>query len=173
MHREWRRHNPEIRHDDAPQATHNPRNNNRNRRHNPTRQRINGIIPEAVNFGASLSTQTPIKMSLLAKNGKDAPAEIKDMFLNCSGMPMKASPINNGTCAACSEKTAWYCTGCKRWFCMERRALKENTKTFKLYSHNVRGKKKTFLKMCFHEAHEAQWCSIQTARKAENGYSTP
>ena len=145
-------HHPSELPTDASTTQTNQRRHQTTRRANPSRQHVNGVIPESVSFGASLPMKTPVKMSQLVNAGKGS-TKITNMIHQCTGMPMKACPTFYGKCAKCKSKTAWYCPGCKRWLCIERRALKENNKQFKLYSHEVRGKKKTFLKMCFHEVH--------------------
>jgi len=81
----------------------NSRQCNQTRRNPTPRQRINGVIPESLEFGASLSTKTPQKMSLL----ENATAEIQNMISQCHGMPMKAYPIVNGKCAKCKQNTSF------------------------------------------------------------------
>ena len=71
--------------------------------------------------------------------------------------PMKSHPKVPHKCCVCKSKTTWYCVGCKRWFCMERRDTKENKKKLELYSHHVKGASMTFQKACFHRIHEERW----------------
>ena len=144
------------------------------RRRNPMRQHINGVIPERVPFGATLPMKTPTKMSLLSKKNSTAniPKEIKEMLQRCTGQPMKSNPIKRGKCALCGTNTPWYCVGCKRWLCMERRSVKDNNKCLKLYNHKVREQDVTFLKVCFHEAHEEAW-KVSSKENDDSGYETP
>ena len=125
------------------------------RRSNRNRQ-IDGAVPEAAQFGARLQEKTPRKIGQMAANGKLS-SGLKEMVSRCEGEPLKTYPLTYGKCAKCHAKTAWFCTGCKRWLCLDRRALQDSKKDLQLYHHIVRGKEKTFLKMCFHEAHERNW----------------
>ena len=119
-------------------------------------RQIDGVVPQAINFGARLQTKTPLKLGPMAKKGT-LPPKLKAMIKECTGMPMKALPSTYGKCARCQNKSAWYCAGCKRWLCMERLNKSNNANQYDLYNVSVRGKDKTFLKMCFHHEHEAAW----------------
>ena len=129
-------------------------------RRNPTRLRcIDGVLPTQINFGAVLPTKTPRKISNQVKRGT-APIEVKKMVEKCSGMIMKSHPVKSMRCALCEHKTSYYCVGCKRWLCLERRNTKDNPKELELYPFNVRGKPLAFQKSCFHNAHEASWIRL-------------
>ncbi len=133
--------------------------NNAEEQESPPRfvKEVDGRTPELTTFGAQLVTKTPTKMSQLAKKNKLS-SELQSMISECSGIPMKSYPVTYGKCGVCNQKTAYYCAGCKRWLCIERRILKDTQNTdFDLYMHNVRGKDKTFLKVCYHQAHQANW----------------
>lgn len=139
-------------------------------RRNPTRTRIDGVLPEQISFGPRLPTMTPKKMNRLAQTG-DAPIEIQKMIEACTGMPMKSHPLKQMRCSICKAKTTYYCVGCKRWFCMERKAVRDNSKELNLYSHNLKGKQVTFQKLCFHKAHESAWTALglQNSENNNNG----
>jgi hypothetical protein len=92
-------------------------------------------------------------MSHLAKRGM-APLAIETMFDTCTGMSMKPYPVKHKHCSHCKLKTAWYCVGCKRWLCMERRAIYEKQKQFNLYIHSFQSVQTKFQKQCFHKVHE-------------------
>jgi hypothetical protein len=135
-------------------------------RRNPTRVRIAGVIPEPTSFGAILPTITPKKINRIASKGNDT--TIQQMVEKCTGIPMKAHPRKQQRCANCKFKTPYYCAGCKRWLCMERKATKDNSKEFGLYSHMVKGEHVTFQKLCFHKCHEAAWSSIPATDTSNN-----
>ena len=129
------------------------------RRRQPFRQRVDGVIPEQINFRPSLTTMTPSRHGNLIRNNM-ASDTVQAMVETCSGMPMQLYPAKSGRrCDACTKNTSWYCVGCKRWLCMSRRATTktENSKDLKLYSHTVKSKVLQFNKACFHEAHEEAW----------------
>ena len=141
---------------EPPVSSPRPNHLGNERRRNPSRRRIDGALPKATTFGASLSMKTPKKMNQMIGSGTAAP-EIEDMIRNCTGIPMKSHPKVPHKCCVCKSKTTWYCVGCKRWFCMERRDTKENKKKLELYSHHVKGASTTFQKACFHRIHEERW----------------
>jgi hypothetical protein len=76
-------------------------------------------------------------------------------------------------CSLCEEKTAMYCTGCSRFFCINKTRLKQlkdkgvlqdedaNTTTVKLQRYNVWLKKPNedawTRRSCYHIAHEKAW----------------
>lgn len=132
----------------------------------PSRKRIDGVLPEQVTFGAKLPTSTPQRITKsVAKD--EAEKDVKDMVRNCPGILMKLHSNqkkgdkkvdSRGKCDSCRHNTSWFCVGCKRWFCVDRRDTSNNTKDISLYSHTTKGKKLYFQKQCFHRAHEAQWC---------------
>lgn len=124
-------------------------------RRNPSRRRVAGVVPQQTEFGASLSMKTPKRIGKQARTGT-ASSEVQEMIQNCTGIPMKTFPLKYGRCSICAKKTAWYCAGCKRWFCMDGRDTNER----ELYSHNVKDNLVTFRKVCYHIAHEDRWCTL-------------
>ena len=137
------------------------------RRRQPSRRRVDGVLPEEVTFGTTLHELTPKRITRHVQMGK-ASNKIEDMVRTCTGMPMKAIKSEQQRCNYCrTMKTSWYCVGCKRWLCMDRRATATNAKPLQLYSHNVKGKQFSFHKQCFHAAHEEAWCRI--ADNNDNG----
>ena len=141
---------------------------NPNRRRNPTRRRVDGALLEEVQFAASLPYKTPKRKIIqfaTAGDEENAPPEIYKMVKDCTGMIMKSHPIQYQRCNLCSKQTPWYCPGCKRWLCMDRKALQDNQKELNLYCHNVRGNEVIFNKTCFHKSHEAAW----ERNKTKNG----
>ena len=128
---------------------------NLNRR-NPIRRRVDGVLPERVESGTVLNFKTPKKITKLTANG-NASQEISRMIDNCTGMIMKSYPVKYHRCNLCSKQTPWYCAGCKRWLCLDRKALQGNQKELSLYCHTVGGKEIQFSQNCFHKAHELAW----------------
>lgn len=128
------------------------------RRARANRRRYNGVLPEEATFAPSLPFLTPKKITRNVQNG-EAPSLIEEMVTKCTGMPMKNFNATQQRCDICTSKTNWYCIGCKRWLCVERRNTKDNKKPMKLYNHTVRGKSTLFQKQCFHIAHETSWCN--------------
>ena len=134
-----------------------PETNAQNRRTQPSRQRVDGVVPEQTTFGATLPMNTPKKIGSMLRRGH-APDEIQKMVHECTGIPLKAHPHKERRCTHCEKgRTAWYCAGCKRWFCMQRRNTSNNPKKIELYSHLVNGEMMTFQKSCYQFAHEAAW----------------
>lgn len=143
--------------DDPPFNILRPIDQNFQRQRRPRRPRhCNGLVPETTNFGAVLPMQTPRKMGYHLKRGTAA-TPVKQMVQKCSGIPLKTYPRKVCKCAECGNNTAWFCAGCKRWFCMERRDTDENGKSLKTYEHTIGGTVRTFQKACFHQAHEQRW----------------
>ena len=138
-----------------------PRPHHQTRRRNPTRQLVDGVRPQRIAFGSTLSTITPKKISKMVEKGK-ASLEIDTMVKQCTGMPMKAYPVRYNRCERCKSQTSWYCVGCKRWLCLDRRALKDNSKSLNLYAHTIKGTERTFSKLCFHLEHEEAWNKISS-----------
>ena len=134
------------------------------RRRNPSRQLVDGVRPQPVEFGPCLATITPRKINKMVEKGR-APLNIESMVKQCTGMPMKAYPVKYNRCERCKTQTAWYCAGCKRWLCLDRRALKDNSKSLNLYSHTVKGKERTFSQVCFHLEHEEAWTNNNNNNK--------
>ncbi len=130
------------------------------RRHQPTRRRVSGLPTEDMDesgISIELSICTPVGITAKVRRGT-APQDVEDMVKNCRGIPVKQWPAQNGMrCAKCGNKTSWYCAGCKRWFCMERRKLGEDSIPNGIYTRLIKNKRKDFQKMCFHEAHEHNW----------------
>ena len=136
-------------------------------RKNPSRQKVGGVVPIATTFGASLPYKTPKKLTKSVKDGT-ASWEINHMVKKCYGIPLKVFPNKQVKCNVCHvEKTLYYCVGCKRWMCMERRDVSKSKKdadgeeettkkkVIELYSHVVKEDIKTFTRCCYHKEHEA------------------
>lgn len=132
---------------------------NQNRRRNPNRRRVEGAVLQQVQFAASLPYKTPKRkiIQIAGTGDENAPPEVCKMVEDCTGMIMKSYPIQYQRCTLCSTRTPWYCPGCKRWLCMDRKALETNQKEMNLYCHSVRGKEVVFNKSCFHTSHERAW----------------
>ena len=130
------------------------------RRRQPVRTQINGVVPQRIVFGACLSTKTPNK---LKNSNANLSAEVKQMLSQCTGFPMKSYPTQRQRCAECGLKTSWHCVGCKRWLCTERRVTKDDgegvSDIMKLYEDEVKGKTVNFQKVCFHRVHQGTWDS--------------
>ena len=137
---------------------------NPNRRGRVPRRNNDGVVLQQVRFAASLPYKTPKRKIIQSaastnanNNNQNIPPEVCEMVQNCTGMIMKSNPVQYQRCTLCSTQTSWYCPGCKRWLCMDRRSVTENQKELNLYSHSVRGKECIFNKSCFHQAHELAW----------------
>ena len=137
------------------------------------RPAIDGVVPEPTTFGTCLPIKTPSKFHVAIRNDKAVPACIKTMVDQCQGIPMKKLK-GQKTCATCSSKTAWFCAGCKRWLCVDKRQLKGDSATkIDLYTHIVSGEEMHFLNVCYHKAHTIAWersSSASAAANKENGW---
>lgn len=111
---------------------------NQNRRRNPNRRRVEGAVLQQVQFAASLTYKTPKRkiIQIAGTGDENAPPEVCKMVEDCTGMIMKSYPIQYQRCTLCSTRTPWYCPGCKRWLCMDRKALETNQKEMNLYCHS-------------------------------------
>ena len=131
------------------------------RRQQPSRCRIDGAIPVEIDFAPKLPFKTPANHGHLIRNGKEDP-RVSEMVRKCTGIPMKAYPpaSNKHRCDICNHstnKTSWYCVGCKRWIHMDRRAVDNNGNELQLYQRDVKQKKTFFVTSCFHESHAPCW----------------
>ena len=121
------------------------------------RRMIDGMVPERVEFGAYLPTKTPRK---LEGNG-NLPTEMQEMIHTYTGMPMKSHQNVRQRCFTCKMKTSWHCVGYKRWFCTERKVMKNGeagaSDKMNLYVHEIKGKSVIFQKSCYHAAHQSVW----------------
>ena len=123
----------------------------------PNRTKFDDVVPERVTFGPLLPMNTPQKMTKAVERG-EADDYVSSMISSCTGVPVKVHKTDyRARCDTCKAKTNWYCIGCKRWFCMDRRNVDENNKEKNLYAHKVKGRDFYFQRQCFHQAHEAQW----------------
>ena len=132
------------------------------------RQYIDGAIPEEMPFAATLPFKTPKKRIGHLIRDDEAVTEVQTMVYNCTGLPMQVHPAkSNIVCDyCCTNKTSWYCAGCKRWLCMTRRMVRNASSTaslsLELYCRPFGAKEevKHFVKNCFHKAHKETWfCS--------------
>ena len=133
-------------------------------RRNPRRQRVFGVIPETVTFGAKLSFKTPKKITAkaTATSEEEQHSEITNMVKKCKGIPMKSFQATKQRCADlnCPNHTQWFCVTCKRFFCVDRSVSSKATElptNTGLYCHEVRGKTRYFIKSCFHKHHQTAW----------------
>ena len=150
------------------------------RRQMPNRRRHLGLLTENVNFGARLESATPSKITRSVQQGT-ASEDVVSMVENCTGMPMKIRGEKGKDmrqkCDLCKangldNKTSWYCVGCKRWLCMERKQVKKEDTTLTMYSNTrtKNGKQVTehFMKCCFHNAHQGMWCQLTNPDDEDN-----
>ncbi|GFH47201.1 hypothetical protein CTEN210_09822 [Chaetoceros tenuissimus] len=123
------------------------------------RARVDGILPEKIDFAPTApNICTPPRLASMLESG-NAPTEYKTMARRCMGSIVQAYPPKaNKSCALCKKSTGYFCTGCKRWFCFAKQ--KKNVKN--LYSHTVQGTEMSFIKTCFHTAHEDCWNEYYT-----------
>ena len=140
------------------------------RRQQPTRKVVDGALLQPVRFAPSLPTLTPKKISKRVKDGT-ASTDVLRMVQSCTGVPMKVYKTEGRQrCEICGAKTSWYCAGCKRFFCIDKKitdklidenkfAKQTNSPLlFDIYTHKVKGRDINFLKVCYHKAHEEAWC---------------
>jgi len=129
---------------------------------------IDGVVPAPTTFGTCLPIKTPNKFHVAIRNNKAVPAVIQKMVDQCTGMPIKLLKGQKG-CATCKSNTSWYCVGCKRWLCIDKKK-KQGGAQIDLYTHTVAGNNMNFLSVCFHKAHSNAWerISLASADK-ENG----
>jgi hypothetical protein len=148
------------------------------------RQRVHGIVPTHIDFNPQLTNDTPLKVTRQVNSGV-ASDEVTRMVKECTGMPVKLADANSHQrCDVCAAKprakgdktsvpkTSWFCIGCKRYLCMERRmdsAKVQNDPEFSLYqrtfikrkrNNEVVVKRRNFQRLCFHNAHEQAWCRL-------------
>ena len=95
------------------------------------RQRVDGAIPEEMPFAATLPFKTPKKRIGHLIRDDEAVTEVQTMVYNCTGLPMQVHPAkSNIVCDyCCTNKTSWYCAGCKRWLCITRRMVRNASST--------------------------------------------
>ena len=127
------------------------------------RQKHNGVSQEPIRFGTTLSAPTPKKISKKVSRGEADP-EVEAMVKKCTGMPTKLGTSGGQRrCDICSKPgTKWFCVGCKRWFCMDRKISEKNAadETLSFYRKEHKGKQLRFQKTCYHQAHEEAWCRM-------------
>ena len=128
----------------------------------PLRQMVNGVYPERIDFGPVLAEKTPSRLTYNTKKGKSS-STIENMLKQCTGMPVKPFPVQQHRCSVCQSKTFWYCAGCKRWLCMEKRVLKDKENDIPLFCHEVKGNEVNFQKLCFHDEHHDTWKRISSS----------
>ena len=124
----------------------------------PRRVRVDGALPEKTSFGGILPYKTPTKHAHLIRTGT-ATDDAKKMFESCTGRPMQVYPIkSDNKCFLCKTNTSWYCAGCKLWLCCTRTSKRgDSGKELELYEHTMKNHPRTFIKTCFHRAHEKAW----------------
>lgn len=129
-------------------------------RRQPARTRIEGAIPSRPKFLPRLTGGTPQQGNKInrrklvkAANGElpTVSSAVKRRWNGCTGRPAKIHKINprpkgdkkdrhREYCSLCSEKTSFFCMGCKAWFCMEAKNTKcsrGNSRTFECIEVNM------------------------------------
>ena len=136
----------------------------------PIRQTIDGLVQTRINFEPVLASGTPQTQRQF--RGSHASREVRNMITECHGIPVKGYPAkSNNKCHHCGEKTSWYCIGCKRWLCLEKRDVKRKKahSYMQLYCRtDSKNRTKHYQKLCFHYAHEEVWRKISDARTNES-----
>ena len=128
--------------------------------HHPRlRQRINGAIPEILNFGAVKTHKTPKQNAVAQINAGKVNKQVKERWEKCTGFLVHTVPAKDGSeprrrCVSCGKKTAFYCVGCCSFFCF--RSLKGNPQTYCIHTKEKDGSRtnRFFEKSCFHEKHK-------------------
>jgi len=136
----------------------------------PSRRRVNGIIPDDIDFLPSAQTcPTPHRLQQQLEQG-NLPQDLHNTIQECTGFPMQYLPNNTRSkCALCQKNTKWRCIKCKRFLCMSRSIPTNCTDLtkilappFRVYRTNVTKERKGkeeyhFQWVCFHIAHEKAW----------------
>lgn len=132
----------------------------------PLREITNHVSKERINNETfhlpNLPSKTPAKLSKKLLSGS-APEAYAHLDRNCTGKPFKRYNANGKPCQMrcnygnCKGKTSWYCAGCKQWFCMEKKVVKDMSvhENFGVGKMTVQGKEDQyeFQICCFHRKH--------------------
>ena len=130
------------------------------RRTVPFRQRVNGVLPQPMEFGVKLPFQTPKKIKKKVEQSEVCEL-VSDMYEKCTGRLVQV--VDNARrqrCSICDKKTSYYCAGCKSWFCFTTRVAskpKHESQELKLLHYNVKGRREFFHSSCFSEKHQNSW----------------
>jgi len=93
---------------------------------------IDGAVTALTTFGTCLPIKTPNKLLVAIRNNKAVLAVIQTMVDQCTGMPIKILKGQKG-CATCKSNTSWYCVGCKRWLCIDKKKKEGSAKIGSLH----------------------------------------
>ena len=133
----------------------------------PCRQRVHGVIPQAMTFGVQLPFTTPKKISKKVEKG-ELSESVCSIYNNCTGRLLQL--VNNKgrqRCALCSKTTSYYCAGCKSWFCFTARLTKKNIEQdLQLRHYNVKAKREVFFNSCYAINHQDAWTREDAATSA-------
>jgi len=133
----------------------------------PATEKVKKPVPVPSNvtpasFGALETGKTPKKVKVALDKGI-APVEVKDRWDNCTGIPLKVFKFTKSgdrisrTCCMCKTgSTAWYCMGCKSWFCVSGTKDTE-TREKKYVCQTIKGEEYVFEMSCFHQKHQPAW----------------
>ena len=127
----------------------------------PLRQRVNGVIPQPMEFGVQLPFETPKKIKKRVQQNEVSEA-LSQMYENCTGRLVQVvDHSRRQRCSECRKLTSYYCAGCKSWFCAATRARKNNNNNHdepqELLHYNVKGKREVFFSSCYTKKHQSSW----------------
>ena len=120
--------------------------------HETQTELVDRKVSENIPYTPSLPYKMPMKLKKSIQDGT-ADLLVQYMVHKCIGVVIKNINGANDKCSICGTSTAFYCAGCKQWLCVS----KNKNKVEYLYNHKVKGKKKHFAKVCWHEAHKNAW----------------
>ena len=140
-----------------------PTNTGRVRR---ARAQGHSSVPELLDFCTQKTFQTPMKARRRQIEKGIVSNRILERTTHCTGHPIEIIEQDEGNkkdprreCYLCSTKTAWRCTKCRLYFCMNYKGNKLREE--KLYYNHERntqeenhGTTKIYGKSCFFRAHE-------------------
>jgi hypothetical protein len=130
----------------------------------PLREKASNVVIERMDKYSfnipGLTMKTPMKLSKKIMENT-APPEFSRLDSICQGKPFKLYNKNKKPsqmrCSylGCNGKTSWYCTGCKQWFCMEKKVTDDmsDIPNFGVGVLKIQGKEKHFQVLCYQRKH--------------------
>ena len=137
--------------------------------HRPHRQRVDGILPERMEFASKQTFKTPKRIVKELDDGI-VDEDVKRRWDNCTDFPVRVyqkegdkttgiqGEDNRRPCAICGTKAKFFCIGCRSFFCMEGKETKKRKRgMFHLPTTNedgTQGKDCIFEKTCYQTKHQ-------------------
>ena len=107
------------------------------RRRSSRHSKVNGTTPQQVSFVSRVTGHTPAAPGKRSRNSIEkgnTSVLVEERLDNCTGRPVKIHKFNEknkrfrGTCSVCTNKTSFYCVGCKLWYCFEAKSTQTKEK---------------------------------------------